>query len=379
MGSLAPRFLDANVAREYQAAGSLGSLSQGTGAAPAPTNTAPAVTVTPTVTAGPITVTPTVTAVPVTVTPTVTGAPATVTSTRVAPPVTVTPTETAVPVTVTPTSTAVPVTVTDTETATTTVTGTETAVPVTVTPTSTAVPVTVTPTNTAVPVTVTPTVTAAPVTVTPTERAPAETTTPTVTAAPVTTTTTSTEVVRVTTTRTVTPMPEPVPGDSAGVDLALFQSIRGLGVNQGDELSHDGKISVGELVEYRVSLDSIFANYGDGLKDVRVEIGLDPSQQLVVANSNGNCITNSTEMLSQNWIVDLSCPISQDQNLTFAAVSSAAGGEIVQVEVRVIGEDRAGYPIRVRSYQTNIDGLMSDDTVTEGQSPFTRLLQYRVD
>ena len=123
LGSLAPGYLDANVARAYQASGSLGSLSQGPGAAP--TSTAPAVTVTPTVTAGPTTVTPTVTAVPVTVTPTVTGTPVTVTPTRVAPPVTVTPTDTASPVTSTPTATAPVVTVTPTveETVTTTATG----------------------------------------------------------------------------------------------------------------------------------------------------------------------------------------------------------------------------------------------------------------
>lgn len=231
VGSLAFGPFNVNAARDYQAAGSLGSLSQGSGAAPP--NTVPAVTVTPTVTAGPVTVTPTATAVPVTVTPTVTNVPVTVVPTSTAVPITTTPTVTAPASTVTPTADAtITSTITASETTTTTVTATatpvtvtptKTAVPVTSTPTvtapastvtptveetvtstavatvtesetttvtstKTAAPVTVTPTVSAVPVTTTPRVTAPAVTVTPTEIAPTETITPTLTAAPVTTT-----------------------------------------------------------------------------------------------------------------------------------------------------------------------------------------------
>ena len=343
MGSLAPTFFDANVAREYQAAGSLGSLSQGPGVAPAPTSTAPAVTVTPTVTAGPITVTPTVTAVPVTITPTVTGVPVTVTPTQVAPPVTVTPTNTASPVTSTPTVTAPVVTVTPTveETAvvTTTVTGTESAAPVTVTPTVTAPPATVTST--------------------------------------VSETVTSTAVSTVTTTRTITPIPEPPTGDSSSADLALFLEMVGRGGGQAEDDLPDGVISEGEQVEYRISI--IGSDAGNGLGQIRLEFDLDPTQVFTsTVRDFGECRLDQTSVAGSRLTIDMRCPPSGDHLLYFSTVSSASAGTIVATAFSLSGTDRAGFPLRIDHFPADLDGMPIESGHEYGIAPFNKVLQFPV-
>lgn len=364
LGSLAPATLFGGETREYQAAGSLGSLSGGP-AAP--------VTVTPTVTAAPVTVTPTVTAVPVTVTPTSTGQPVTVTPTVTAAPTTTTATET-VTTTVTATEEAAPVTTTPTETAPpVTVTPTETAPTVTVTPTTTAAPVTTTPTDVADPVTTTPTTTAVEVTTTPTVTAAPETVTPTVTAPPVTTT--STEIVNVTTTRTVTPRPEPEPGDSDSVDLLILSDVDGRGVDGDSGTERDGKFSPGETANYEIGLHG--QRFGNGLRDYRVTIEMDPTQEVLSFDSIGECAANHRPAVGNLWTVDISCPPAGVQILRLSAKSSAAVGEPVLVRTEVVGADRLGYPLTVRVAPT-MHGIETGDEVV-GQSPTEWFTQYFVE
>ena len=333
LGSLAPATLFGGETREYQAAGSLGSLLGGP-AAP--------VTVTPTVTAAPVTVTPTVTAVPVTVTPTSTGQ----------------------PVTVTPTVTAAPTTTTATKTVTTTVTATEEAAPVTTTPTNVADPVTTTPTTTAVEVTTTPTVTAAP-----------ETVTPTVTAPPVTTT--STEIVDVTTTRTVTPRPEPEPGDSDSHDLFVMSDVDGSGVDGDPSTIGDGEFSEGETATY--SLVFIGDSAGNGLRHYRVAVEMDPTQEVLSFYSTGDCAATHRPAVGNLWTVDLSCPPAGFQRLDFSAKSSAVAGEPVLVRAEVAGADRLGYPLSVRASPVTVHGIQEEGGHTFGQAPYEWFIQYFVE
>lgn len=460
VGSLAPGLFNVNAARNYQAAGSLGSLSQGPGAAPA--ITAPAVTVTPTVTAGPVTVTPTATAVPVTVTPTVTNVPITVTPTNTAVPVTSTPTvtaptltvtptaeetvtstftasetttatmtATATPVTVTPTNTAVPVTSTPTVTApvltvtptveetvtstvvdtvteseTTTVAATETAVPVTVTPTVTAVPVTttprvtapavtvtpteiaptetITPTLTAAPVTTTPleiaptvtvtnTVTADPVTLTPTETAPAETTTPTETAAPVTVTSTVTRTIVATT-------PVIAPDDSSREDASLSTLLYGKGLGGDPFTVEDRKLEQGEPVEYYFVLSGLTT--GDGLKEVNIRVDLDTTQtydNIWLANWNTACPESAVQAATDSYIeFAFRCRANDSAAFRFDAVSSAASGEVVPVQITVDGVDQKGNPLRILNVPLSIDSVRVDDSYEDVYTPMARFIQYTV-
>lgn len=435
MGSLAPGFLNANEARNYQAGGSLGSLSQGPGAAPTPTSTAPAVTVTPTVTAGPVTVTPTVAAVPVTVTPTVTAptetvtetatmtvtgtetATTTVTATETAAPVTVTPTDTAVPVTSTPTVTAPVETVTPTVeeattvTATTTVTGTETAVPVTVTPTDTAVPVTSTPTETAPTVTVTPTEnapavtstptvtapvvtvtptveetatvtatttvtgteTAAPVTMTPTESAVPVTTTPTETAAPVTVTSTVTRTVVATT-------PPVSEDDSARDDASLSVLVYGMGVDDDPFTVEDRKLEQGEKVNYQIYLSGL--STGDGLSAATIRVDFDSTQTI---NSARSYVTNCPEVTSQTvatTFVEFSfkCRPSDNASLIVETQSTAEQGDVVPVRLTVEGVDPKGNPLKLVLIPDTFDSVRVHGVSNESvYAPVTKFVQYTVD
>lgn len=366
LGSLAPATLFGGETREYQAAGSLGSLLGGP-AAP--------VTVTPTVTAAPVTVTPTVTAVPVTVTPTSTGQPVTVTPTVTAAPTTTTATKT-VTTTVTATEEAAPVTTTPTETAPpVTVTPTETAPTVTVTPTTTAAPVTTTPTNVADPVTTTPTTTAVEVTTTPTVTAAPETVTPTVTAPPVTTT--STEIVDVTTTRTVTPRPEPEPGDSDSHDLFVMSDVDGSGVDGDPSTIGDGEFSEGETATY--SLVFIGDSAGNGLRHYRVAVEMDPTQEVLSFYSTGDCAATHRPAVGNLWTVDLSCPPAGFQRLDFSAKSSAVAGEPVLVRAEVAGADRLGYPLSVRASPVTVHGIQEEGGHTFGQAPYEWFIQYFVE